>query len=39
VASGQGISLECCNKVITDTPLLLVCNNSACGLRFENCGM
>jgi hypothetical protein len=39
VASGQGISLECCNKVITDTPLLLVHNNVTYGLRFENCGL
>jgi hypothetical protein len=39
VASGQGISLECCNKVTTDAPLLLVCNNATYGLRFENYGL
>jgi hypothetical protein len=35
VASEQGISFGCCNKVTTDTPLLLVCNNATYGLRFE----
>jgi hypothetical protein len=39
VAFGQGISFECCNKVTTGTPLLLVCNNATCGLRFENCDL
>jgi hypothetical protein len=39
VASGQGISFECYNKVTIDTPLLLVCNNVTYGLRFENCGL
>jgi hypothetical protein len=35
VASGQGISFGCCNKVTTDTPLLLVCNNATYDVRFE----
>jgi hypothetical protein len=39
VASGQGISFGCCNKVNTDTSLLLDCNNATYGLRFENCGL
>jgi hypothetical protein len=39
VASGQDTSLEYCNKVTTDTPLLLVCNNVTYGLRFENCDL
>jgi hypothetical protein len=35
VASGQGTSFGCCNKVTTNTPLLLVCNNATYGLRFK----
>jgi hypothetical protein len=35
VASGQGTSFGRCNKVTTDTPLLLFCNNATYGLRFE----
>jgi hypothetical protein len=35
VASGQGTSFGYCNKVTTDTPLVLVCNNATYGLRFE----
>jgi hypothetical protein len=35
VASGQGTLFGCCNKVTTDTPLLLVYNNATYGLRFE----
>jgi hypothetical protein len=36
VASGQGTLFGCCNKVTTNTPLLLVCNNATYGLRFES---
>jgi hypothetical protein len=35
VASRQGTSFGCCNKVSTNTLLLLVCNNATYGLRFE----
>jgi hypothetical protein len=35
VASGQGTSFRCCNRVTIDTPLLPVCNNATYGLRFE----
>jgi hypothetical protein len=31
---GKAPLFGCCNKVTTNTPLLMVCNNATYGLRF-----